>query len=169
MFKGRIAHGILTASFISAVIGTELPGPGSIYLGQTLKFRAPVRPGDDVRVVVEVTDYDASRRGTVLDTRAFVGETLVLEGEARVHRPRDVSQLVHDPALLDATDLVAALDRRELSAVEALDAVLARADRLAGPAEPVLPPARRPRRASRPRPRTGRARTARAAGCWACR
>ena len=87
MFKGRIAHGILTASFISAVIGTELPGPGSIYLGQTLKFRAPVRPGDDVRVVVEVTDYDAGRRGTVLDTRAYVGETLVLEGEARVIAP----------------------------------------------------------------------------------
>jgi 3-hydroxybutyryl-CoA dehydratase len=87
LFKGRIAHGILTASFISAVIGTELPGPGSIYLGQTLKFRAPVRPGDDVRVVVEVTDYDANRRGTVLDTRAYVGETLVLEGEARVIAP----------------------------------------------------------------------------------
>jgi 3-hydroxybutyryl-CoA dehydratase len=87
IFKGRIAHGILTASFISAVIGTELPGPGSIYLGQTLKFRAPVRPGDDVRVVVEVTDYDESRRGTVLDTRAFVGDTLVLEGEARVIAP----------------------------------------------------------------------------------
>lgn len=87
MFKGRIAHGILTASFISAVIGMELPGPGSIYLGQTLKFRAPVRPGDDVRVVVEVTDYDANRRGTVLDTRAYVGDTLVLEGEARVIAP----------------------------------------------------------------------------------
>ena len=87
LFKGRIAHGILTASFISAVIGTELPGPGSIYLGQTLKFRAPVRPGDDVRVVVEVTDYDEGRRGTVLDTRAFVGDTLVLEGEARVIAP----------------------------------------------------------------------------------
>ena len=87
IFKGRIAHGILTASFISAVIGTELPGPGSIYLGQTLKFRAPVRPGDDVRVVVEVTDYDADRRGTVLDTRAYVGDTLVLEGEARVIAP----------------------------------------------------------------------------------
>ena len=87
VFKGRIAHGILTASFVSAVIGMELPGPGSIYLGQTLKFRAPVRPGDDVRVVVEVTDYDESRRGTVLDTRAFVGDTLVLEGEARVIAP----------------------------------------------------------------------------------
>jgi 3-hydroxybutyryl-CoA dehydratase len=87
MFKGRIAHGILTASFISAVIGMELPGPGSIYLGQTLKFRAPVRPGDDVRVVVEVTDYDETRRGAALDTRAYVGDTLVLEGEARVIAP----------------------------------------------------------------------------------
>jgi 3-hydroxybutyryl-CoA dehydratase len=88
MFRGRIAHGILTAGFISAVIGNDLPGPGSIYLGQTLRFRAPVRPGDEVRVVVEVTAYDASRRGTTLDTRAFVGETLVLEGEARVVAPQ---------------------------------------------------------------------------------
>jgi 3-hydroxybutyryl-CoA dehydratase len=87
MFRGRIAHGILTAGFISAVIGNDLPGPGSIYLGQTLKFRAPVRPGDEVRVVVEVTAYDPARRGTTLDTRAFVGETLVLEGEARVVAP----------------------------------------------------------------------------------
>jgi 3-hydroxybutyryl-CoA dehydratase len=88
-FKGRIAHGILTASFISAVIGMELPGPGSIYLGQTLKFRAPVRPGDDVRVVVEVTGFEPARRGTTLDTRAWVGDTLVLEGEARVIAPAE--------------------------------------------------------------------------------
>ena len=49
MFKGRIAHGMLTAGFISAVLGTKLPGPGSIYLSQTLKFKAPVRIGDTVR------------------------------------------------------------------------------------------------------------------------
>jgi 3-hydroxybutyryl-CoA dehydratase len=86
-FGGRIAHGMISASFISAVIGNRLPGHGSIYLSQTLKFRAPVRPGDIVRVEVEVLDYDASRRGTRLSTRAFVGDTLVVDGEAKVIAP----------------------------------------------------------------------------------
>jgi 3-hydroxybutyryl-CoA dehydratase len=86
-FGGRIAHGMITAAFISAVIGNRLPGHGSIYLSQTLKFRAPVRPGDVVRVEVEVLDYDADRRGTRLSTRAFVGGTLVVDGEAKVIAP----------------------------------------------------------------------------------
>ena len=87
IFKGRIAHGILTASFISAVIGTELPGPGSIYLGQTMQFRAPVKPGDEVRVTVEVTEYEPERRRATIDTRAYVGDKLVVVGEARVIAP----------------------------------------------------------------------------------
>ena len=86
-FGGRIAHGMISAAFISAVIGNRLPGHGSIYLSQTLKFRAPVRPGDVVRVEVEVLDYDADRRGTRLSTRAFVGDTLVVDGEAKVIAP----------------------------------------------------------------------------------
>ncbi|HET6172013.1 MAG TPA: MaoC family dehydratase [Gaiellales bacterium] len=86
-FGGRIAHGAISAAFISAVIGNTLPGHGSIYLSQALKFRAPVRPGDTVRVEVEVLDYDADRRGTRLSTRAFVGETLVVDGEAKVIAP----------------------------------------------------------------------------------
>jgi 3-hydroxybutyryl-CoA dehydratase len=86
-FGGRIAHGALSAAFISAVIGNELPGHGSIYLSQTLRFRAPVRPGDVVRVEVEVLDYDEERRGTRLSTRAFVGDTLVVDGEAKVIAP----------------------------------------------------------------------------------
>ena len=86
-FGGRIAHGMITAAFISAVIGNSLPGHGSIYLSQTLKFRAPVRPGDVVRVEVEVLDDDADRRGTRLSTRAFVGDTLVVDGEAKVIAP----------------------------------------------------------------------------------
>ena len=86
-FGGRIAHGMITAAFISAVIGNSLPGHGSIYLSQTLKFRAPVRPGDVVRVEVEVLDYDADRRGARLSTRAFVGDTLVVDGEAKVIAP----------------------------------------------------------------------------------
>jgi 3-hydroxybutyryl-CoA dehydratase len=86
-FGGRIAHGMITAAFISAVIGNTLPGHGSIYLSQTLKFRAPVRPGDVVRVEVEVLDYDAERRGTRLSTRAYVADTLVVDGEAKVIAP----------------------------------------------------------------------------------
>jgi 3-hydroxybutyryl-CoA dehydratase len=86
-FRGRIAHGMVSAAFISAVIGNTLPGHGSIYLSQTLKFRAPVRPGDVVRVEVEVLDYDAERRGTRLSTRAFVGDVLVVDGEAKVIAP----------------------------------------------------------------------------------
>ena len=86
-FGGRIAHGMITGAFISAMIGNELPGHGSVYLSQQLKFRAPVRPGDVVRVEVEVLDYDPVRRGTRLSTRAFVGETLVVDGEAKVIAP----------------------------------------------------------------------------------
>jgi 3-hydroxybutyryl-CoA dehydratase len=78
---------MITAAFISAMIGNELPGHGSVYLGQTLKFRAPVCPGDVVRVEVEVLEYDPERRGTRLSTRAFVGETLVVDGEAKVIAP----------------------------------------------------------------------------------
>jgi 3-hydroxybutyryl-CoA dehydratase len=78
---------MVTAAFISAIIGNELPGHGSVYLGQTLKFRAPVRPGDTVRVEVEVLDYDQDRRGARLSTRAYVGDTLVVDGEAKVIAP----------------------------------------------------------------------------------
>src|ERR1700716_2530723 len=86
-FGGRIAHGMITAAFISAVVGNTLPGHGSIYLSQALKFRAPVRPGDVVRVEVEVLDYDEDRRGARLSTRAFVGDVLVVDGEAKVIAP----------------------------------------------------------------------------------
>jgi 3-hydroxybutyryl-CoA dehydratase len=86
-FGGRIAHGMITAAFISAMVGNVLPGPGSVYLGQTLKFRAPVRPGDTVRVEMEVLDFDPARRGARIATRAFVGDTLVVDGEAKVIAP----------------------------------------------------------------------------------
>ncbi|MDN5788568.1 MaoC family dehydratase, partial [Pseudorhodobacter sp.] len=62
IFAGRIAHGMLTAGLISAVIGEQLPGHGSVYLGQSLKFMAPVRPGDTVRAQVTVTAIDPARR-----------------------------------------------------------------------------------------------------------
>ena len=86
-FGGRIAHGLYTASLISAVIGTRLPGPGAIYLSQTLNFRAPVRIGDHVEAIVEVVELTEKGRRVKLACRCMVGETLVLEGEALVIVP----------------------------------------------------------------------------------
>lgn len=88
MFKGRIAHGMLTASFISAVLGTRLPGPGCIYLSQNLRFKAPVRIGDTVRAVVEVTEVDRERARVTVSTRCSVGDKVVIDGEAVLMVPR---------------------------------------------------------------------------------
>ena len=87
MFQGRIAHGMLTAALISAVIGEQLPGHGTVYLRQSMAFLAPVRPGDTVRAEVEVKAIDTKRRRVTLDTRCLVGETRVLHGEATVLAP----------------------------------------------------------------------------------
>ncbi|MCC6306479.1 MAG: MaoC family dehydratase [Rhodobacteraceae bacterium] len=87
IFAGRIAHGMLTAALVSAVIGEQLPGHGTVYLGQTLKFLAPVRPGDTVRAEVTVTAIDHARRRVTLDTRCAVAGTVVLRGEALVLAP----------------------------------------------------------------------------------
>lgn len=82
LFKGRIAHGMLTASFISTVLGTKLPGPGCIYVSQNLKFRAPVRIGDTVRSRVTVTDIDREKGRVTLETNCTVADTVVISGEA---------------------------------------------------------------------------------------
>ena len=87
IFEGRIAHGMLTAGLISAVIGEQLPGHGTIYLGQSLKFLAPVRPGDVVVAEVEVKDIDYGKRRVTLDTRCLVDGKPVLKGEATVLAP----------------------------------------------------------------------------------
>ncbi|AGT08481.1 acyl dehydratase [Paracoccus aminophilus JCM 7686] len=87
MFQGRIAHGMLTAGLISAVIGEQLPGHGTVYLGQSLKFMAPVRPGDLVRAEVTVEAIDHQKRRVTLATRCYVGDTVVLKGEAIVLAP----------------------------------------------------------------------------------
>lgn len=86
-FGGTVAHGMLTAGFFSGILGTELPGTGSIYLGQELRFLAPVRPGDRVRCEVELVEL-ADRGRATFATRAWVGETLVVDGQARVLLPR---------------------------------------------------------------------------------
>jgi len=87
MFQGRIAHGMLTAGLISAVIGEQLPGHGTVYLGQSLKFMAPVRPDDVVRAEVEVLAIEHQKRRVTLATRCLVGDTVVLKGEAVVLAP----------------------------------------------------------------------------------
>ncbi len=87
IFQGRIAHGMLTAGLISAVIGEQLPGHGSVYLGQSLKFLAPVRPGDVVRAEVTVSAIDHARRRVTLSTRCLIDGKPVLAGEAIVLAP----------------------------------------------------------------------------------
>jgi 3-hydroxybutyryl-CoA dehydratase len=86
-FKGIIAHGMLSASFISAILGTTLPGEGTIYLGQSLKFLAPVRPGDTVRTVITVKDIQAEKRRVTCQTACYVGDTQVIDGEASLLVP----------------------------------------------------------------------------------
>jgi 3-hydroxybutyryl-CoA dehydratase len=88
MFKGRIAHGMLTAGFVSTVFGTKLPGPGCIYLSQTLKFKAPVRIGDTVRARVTVSTVDREKGRVTFATTCHVGDTVVLDGEAQLMVPK---------------------------------------------------------------------------------
>jgi 3-hydroxybutyryl-CoA dehydratase len=86
-FGTRIAHGLYTASLISAVLGTRLPGPGAIYVSQTLNFRAPVKIGDTVEVRVEVAELVPERRRARLSCTCSVGGEVVLDGEALVKVP----------------------------------------------------------------------------------
>lgn len=82
IFKERIAHGMLSAGFISAVLGTRMPGPGCIYIAQSLKFLAPVKIGDTVRTVCEVTAVTPEKKRVTLKTTCFVKDKPVLDGEA---------------------------------------------------------------------------------------
>ncbi len=84
MFKGRIAHGMLSASFISTVVGTKLPGPGAVYVSQTLNFRAPVRVGDCVTARATIREILAEKRRVKFDTVCTVGDKVVLDGEATI-------------------------------------------------------------------------------------
>ena len=82
MFGGRIAHGMLSASLLSAVLGNRMPGPGTIYLSQSLRFRAPVRPGDTVRAKATVREVVVDKCRVVVDTVCTVGDKVVIDGEA---------------------------------------------------------------------------------------
>ncbi len=87
-FGQRIAHGMLTASLVSALLGTRLPGPGAVYLSQTLTFLAPVKIGDVVTVRVEVAELVTERRRARLLCECLVDGQPVLEGEAWVALPK---------------------------------------------------------------------------------
>lgn len=86
-FGTRIAHGLYTASLISALLGTRLPGPGAVYVSQTLNFRAPVRIGDTVEVAVTVVELMPERRRALLGCTCSVDGEIVLDGEALVKVP----------------------------------------------------------------------------------
>lgn len=83
-FKGRIAHGMLTASVISAAIAGRLPGPGTVYLSQSLRFKAPVRPGDTVHATVTVKELFPEKSRVALTTVCTVADKVVIDGEALV-------------------------------------------------------------------------------------
>jgi 3-hydroxybutyryl-CoA dehydratase len=96
-FKGRIAHGMLSAAYISAVLGMDLPGPGAIYLSQNLIFKRPVRIGDTVLARAAVTAIDADKARVTLKTECVVGGKVVLDGEAVVMVPRRPSPEAETP------------------------------------------------------------------------
>jgi 3-hydroxybutyryl-CoA dehydratase len=87
VFKGCIAHGILTASLISTVIGTRMPGPGCIYVAQNLKFKTPVWAGDMVKAVCTVTELNKTQNLAEIKTQCFVGDTMVIDGNATIMVP----------------------------------------------------------------------------------
>lgn len=88
-FKTRIAHGMLPAGFISAILGTRLPGPGTVYMGQTLKFRAPVLIGDTITASAEVMEIIADKNRVRLKTTCENQDgVVVLDGEAVVSPPK---------------------------------------------------------------------------------
>lgn len=89
MFKGRIAHGMLVSSLISAVLGMQLPGPGTIYMGQTIKFLAPVRIGDTIKAEAEVIEMNVEKNRIKLRTICYNQDgKMVIDGEAMVMPPR---------------------------------------------------------------------------------
>ena len=94
VFRGRVAHGVLSIGFISGVIGTQLPGEGTIFVSASIIFKSPVRIGDEV--ITTVTVREVGGRDAVLDCVCKVGDRLVLESEARVLVPRRPASAAKD-------------------------------------------------------------------------
>jgi 3-hydroxybutyryl-CoA dehydratase len=93
-FRGRVAHGMLLGSWISALLGEKLPGPGAIYVSQSLTFKRPVRIGDEVLTRAEVSEVDLKAGHVRLTTRCSVQGKTVLEGEAILRAPRAAPRAV---------------------------------------------------------------------------
>jgi 3-hydroxybutyryl-CoA dehydratase len=87
IFRGRIAHGMLSLSYLSTVLGTKLPGAGSIFMSATTRFKAPVRIGDTARAVCTVREIDMVKKRVIFDCVVKVGDVVVVEGEALVRVP----------------------------------------------------------------------------------
>jgi 3-hydroxybutyryl-CoA dehydratase len=87
IFKGRIAHGMLSAAYISTVLGMQIPGPGTIFMSATTRFRAPVRIGDTVVTTCTVREVNAEKRRVTFDCVCKVKDITVVEGEALVMAP----------------------------------------------------------------------------------
>ncbi len=87
VFKGRIAHGVLSASYISTVLGMKMPGPGTIFMSLTTRFKAPVRIGDTVVATCTVREVVPDKRRVLFDCVCKVGDATVVEGEALVMAP----------------------------------------------------------------------------------
>ena len=87
IFKGRIAHGVLSSSYISTVLGMKMPGPGTIFMSLTTRFKAPVRIGDTVVATCTVREVVPEKRRVVFDCVCKVGDTTVVDGEAMVMAP----------------------------------------------------------------------------------
>ena len=113
-FKGRIAHGMLTASLISTVLGTKLPGPGCVYVSQSVRFLAPVRVGDTVRAMVTIREVDRERRRVTLETVCKVNGGDVLIGATIVNGDRGTDN-VHVNELTATTGTIYTLTSSTLS------------------------------------------------------
>ena len=87
IFKGRVAHGLLAAGYISAVLGTKLPGAGAIFMSANIRFKAPVRIGDEVTATCTVREVIAAKRRIICDCVCKVGETIVIDGEVMLMVP----------------------------------------------------------------------------------
>ncbi|MGV3344212.1 MaoC family dehydratase [Enterobacteriaceae bacterium LUAb1] len=86
-FKKRIAHGLISGSFFSALFGTKLPGPGCVYVSQSFQFKKPVYLGDTVCAVAEVTGLDKAKRRVFFRTICKVGHRIVIDGAAELYVP----------------------------------------------------------------------------------
>jgi 3-hydroxybutyryl-CoA dehydratase len=87
LFRGRVAHGVLSLSYISTVLGMKMPGPGTIIMSATTRFKAPVRIGDTVRTTCTVRELLPEKRRVTFDCVCKVGDTVVVEAETLVMAP----------------------------------------------------------------------------------